>query len=557
MVKQGKNVASFLVAVLLLTACPRGPRNPDTGIFLLLGGSIEQGPDAPGSVAVAPPVFSPPPGRYPVDQLVSIVSDAGATIYYTTNGERPSATSKRYLGPITVASKVTLRAIAMMNGQPGSAVETGVFMIGEDPFTPTRTFSFAIPMDTAITPTLVTEAYDGTNWNGVPSAGSAFIWSDPKTLTLKLSWRQLPENSRLRFTLSGLKDNEGVALPDVTDVFKTSTGDRGYAVSDLGSRYCYNSSASQPCGNSEWPGQDGDFWDTPSGIGLSVPIASLTYPGDYTTYDSITGLTWRTCSEGQSGADCSSGYPSAFLWHDSINACAYLNTANGGGGYAGRTDWRLPTIRELRTLTLFATSNPAIYSPAFPAVPGMGAYWSASGATVLSAAWMVDSFGGVTLPMPKSLMASGAVRCVAGGGGAVRTFVDGADGTVRDSSSNLVWQKCSAGQTNDSDCTGAASLVNWQGALTYCSTLNLGGRSWRLPSANELSSLLDDGFRRPAINTYYFPNTPVDSSHDHWSSTTYLPVLSNAWDVYFYEGSVARMNKTLITEYTRCVATGP
>jgi hypothetical protein len=88
------------------------------------------------------PTFSPPAGTYPTAQTVTI-SDAtgGATIYYTTNGTTPTASSTVYAGAINVASTETLEAIATAPGDSTSAVATAVYTINPPATTATPTFS--------------------------------------------------------------------------------------------------------------------------------------------------------------------------------------------------------------------------------------------------------------------------------------------------------------------------------------------------------------------------------------------------------------------------------
>lgn len=64
--------------------------------------------------SVATPEFSIPSGKYAKTQNVEIscVTD-GATIYYTTNGDDPSAASTKYSGAIPVSTTTTLKAIAI------------------------------------------------------------------------------------------------------------------------------------------------------------------------------------------------------------------------------------------------------------------------------------------------------------------------------------------------------------------------------------------------------------------------------------------------------------
>ncbi|MDH4263117.1 MAG: DUF1566 domain-containing protein [Spirochaetia bacterium] len=134
------------------------------------------------------------------------------------------------------------------------------------------------------------------------------------------------------------------------------------------------------------------------------------------------------------------------------------------------------------------------------------------------------------------------------------SFTDRGDGTVLDSASNLVWQKCSMGLTSPA-CTGTATSATWAAALTYCNTLTLSGRTWRLPNVNELSSLVDTTVTPApaAINNTIFPGTLANF---YWSSSTYVPVTANAWYVFFLDGSVGFSLKT-VSSSVRCVSTGP
>jgi len=158
--------------------------------------------------------------------------------------------------------------------------------------------------------------------------------------------------------------------------------------------------------------------------------------------------------------------------------------------------------------------------------------------------------GILIVSMPTGLLKTGQTTAYQSGDdgtyqkGIARTFVTG--GTT-----GLLWQKCSAGQSNYANCSGTAQTYAWDGANSYCISLNLSGKTWRLPTINELKSLVDYGkSSAPAIDTAVFPNT---QSAGYWSSSSGQE-RGYAWFVDFY-GVVGYIFKTN-NLYVRCV-TGP
>jgi hypothetical protein len=137
---------------------------------------------------------------------------------------------------------------------------------------------------------------------------------------------------------------------------------------------CYSDDSVIPCGDPNSPNQDGDIQAgvTPSYTG---PTQHTTYTNDYTTKDNVTGLIWKTCTEGASGATCSTGQILGWNWATAKSKCEGLNLLNGGMGYAGRQGWRLPFIKEL--FSLYDLRNREINVTYFPRTI-LYYYWSST-----------------------------------------------------------------------------------------------------------------------------------------------------------------------------------
>lgn len=87
---------------------------------------------------VSTPTFSPAGGTYTTAQTVTIsCSTSDATIYYTTNGSTPSASSTMYNGAITISETTTLKAIAIKDGTSSNVAEATytIKQSGDDPVT--------------------------------------------------------------------------------------------------------------------------------------------------------------------------------------------------------------------------------------------------------------------------------------------------------------------------------------------------------------------------------------------------------------------------------------
>jgi hypothetical protein len=113
-----------------------------------------------------------------------------------------------------------------------------------------------------------------------------------------------------------------------------------------------------------------------------------------TVYDTKTKLTWQQTI-----------LSSYYTWADAKTYCA------GVGASLGGTGWRVPTIKELRSIVDFSQATPAIDPNAFPATPS-ASFWSSSGlAGTYNYRWYVNFGYGYTYNVDVSVN-SHLVRCV-------------------------------------------------------------------------------------------------------------------------------------------------
>ena len=92
--------------------------------------------------------------------------------------------------------------------------------------------------------------------------------------------------------------------------------------------------------------------------------------GDGTILDKFTKLIWKKCAQGLSGDDCATGSVAIINWQQA------LQQANNST-FAGKSDWRLPNIKELSSLVRHNCYVPAINEALFPNADN-GGFWSSS-----------------------------------------------------------------------------------------------------------------------------------------------------------------------------------
>jgi hypothetical protein len=105
------------------------------------------------------------------------------------------------------------------------------------------------------------------------------------------------------------------------------------------------------------------------------------------------------------------------------------------------------------------------------------------------------------------------------------------------------------GLQNSDDCNGSACNT-----LAFVAALNAkvhcGSQRWRMPTVNELMTLVVARNLDLVMDRAYFPNANNDQ---YWSSQTYVPVRTRAWYLYFSDGSTGSTLKEA-PNYLRLVA---
>jgi hypothetical protein len=261
-------------------------------------------------------------------------------------------------------------------------------------------------------------------------------------------------------------------------------------------------------------------WPMPNPIstGLSHLQSYTVHPAGFVT-DEVTHLEWQQAVDERGVA-----------WKDAEAYCKGL--AIDGGRF------RLPTRIELLSLLDFTAENPAIDGVAFPGTPPQF-YWSTSTfAASRSMAWVVNFGAAANILSCSPLDSTYYVRCVRESSDArTRTFATDED-TVKDSATQLVWQRAAPDQAFGFDAAG-----------TYCSDLELDGKGWRLPSIKELQTLVDEARQLPAIDPVAFPHTQTDY---YWTASSVTGVEDQAWAVSFRYGFDGAF-ETKTEQHVRCV----
>lgn len=257
--------------------------------------------------------------------------------------------------------------------------------------------------------------------------------------------------------------------------------------------------------------------------------------GDETVTDLNTGLMWQQVPTS-----------ATFTWQEAVEYCEDLEL----NGY---DDWRMPSCKELYSISNFEIGWPYVNTTYFTLASGQISkdeqYWSSNfyvGTTVEGGTNSAMGVNHVTGHIKAySANASGPiggkyVRAVRGDNYGVNEFINNADGTITDNSTGLMW-----GQDDNEE------GIDWEAALLYAESSETAGYSdWRLPNVKELQSIVDYSYSPsasepanvgPAIDPI-FNCTPIinEAGNDdyayYWTSTS---AAFHAGDPYYYAWYVA------------------
>jgi len=291
-------------------------------------------------------------------------------------------------------------------------------------------------------------------------------------------------------------------------------------IPDTDQQECFNNEKTIPCPNESenFYGQDAHYSIHPHQyVKLDTHANHLpeTSSSWVMVLDQTTGLIWEVKTNDNTVHDRDNMYNYYYIQEKFIKR---LNQEKFGGF----SDWRMPQIYELNTLTSVTIDQPSIDTYFFPQTIPYD-YWSDTPHSENnSQGWCVSFYhGNDTRQSRQSQFHVRAVR------GEIyydpERFVDNGDGTITDTVTGFMWQK----QTTID--------MNWATALNYCQNLELAGFSdWRMPGREVLRSIVDYTRYAPSLDTSFFPQS---MSAAYWSSTTDHQQMDNAWVIHFQYGN--------------------
>ena len=253
---------------------------------------------------------------------------------------------------------------------------------------------------------------------------------------------------------------------------------------------------------------------------LPFEALSLNDNGDGTVTDENTGLVWQRADDGIRRNWAAAGF-----------YCENLTLA-------GKSDWRLPNVRELLSVVDHSKYDPAAPSALDTRSAG---YWSSTvNAGDFDQSWFVYFESG-TDGNWNDRSNHAYARCVSG---AVQSLTLESL-TLADGESAFRVKEAKLTFTGTEDLT----LRNWAAAGFHCENLTYGGKSdWRLPTLKELTLLVDYSKSAPASRSALGMNSSF-----YWSSTADADDDEKVWNVRFGDGYGIPNSKSA-NNRVRCVS---
>ena len=112
----------------------------------------------------------------------------------------------------------------------------------------------------------------------------------------------------------------------------------------------------------------------------TTPDTDFSDAGNGTVRHIPTGLVWKRCAEGQTWDGTTStctGSAAGYSWAQALTRAEDVNGGGAGTQNATQTDWRLPNINELTSITELGCFNPSINTTQFPNASA-SYFWSGS-----------------------------------------------------------------------------------------------------------------------------------------------------------------------------------
>ncbi|PNV74130.1 fimbrial protein FimH [Leptospira inadai serovar Lyme] len=138
---------------------------------------------------------------------------------------------------------------------------------------------------------------------------------------------------------------------------------------------------------------------------------------------------------------------------------------------------------------------------------------------------------------------------------------------INDGITKLYWQRCIYPYAYSSTATPAGCqkktafpggvTMSFGNASNYCSNYNSGSVTWRLPSIQELKSIVDRSQFAPALNSIFDPGQASSGNgvpDFFWTTTKYAQNTGNIWTVNFYYGYSYFTAGAGNSYYLRCVS---